>query len=88
MGMKMVVTMNVQGRVTLPAAAREMLHVSGETQFELEVTEHELVMRPALVIPREDAWAYTPENLASIARGRRQLREGRAHEVNEDQLGA
>ncbi len=75
MAMKMVVSMNAQGRLTVPAEARKALHIEGDTPFEIEVTEHEIILRPALVIPREDAWAYTPEHIARVERA---LAEGRA----------
>jgi bifunctional DNA-binding transcriptional regulator/antitoxin component of YhaV-PrlF toxin-antitoxin module len=88
MSMKTVVTMGPDGRVTVPAAARKALRVAGETQFELEVSENELVLRPALVIPREDAWAYAPEHLASVARARQQLRDGRVREATEADFAA
>jgi len=82
--MKTLVTMSPDGRVTVPAAARKALRVAGETQVELEVRENEMILRPALVIPREDAWAYTPENLARIAHARQQVREGRIRFATHD----
>ena len=75
MVMKTIVSMNAQGRLTVPAEARKALHVEGETPFEIEVTEHEIILRPAVVIPREDAWAYTPEHIARVEQA---LAEGRA----------
>jgi AbrB family looped-hinge helix DNA binding protein len=87
MSLKTVVTMNPHGRVTIPAAARERLHVKGETQFEVEVTEHEMIFRPAVVIPREDAWAYRPEHLALVARAREDLRTGRLRMATDADLG-
>ena len=68
--MKTIVTMTDRGRITLPANVRKELHIEGETPFELETTEGRIVLRPALVIPREDAWAYTPEESAAIERAR------------------
>jgi bifunctional DNA-binding transcriptional regulator/antitoxin component of YhaV-PrlF toxin-antitoxin module len=86
MGMKTVVSMNAQGRLTVPAEARKALHVEGETPFEMEVTEHELILRPALVIPREDAWAYTPEHLAQIEESDADARAGRIVRMTEHEL--
>ncbi len=68
--MKTVVTMTDRGRITVPASVRKELHLEGETPFELETTGDHIVLRPALVIPREDAWAYTPEESAAIERAR------------------
>ncbi len=88
MATKFVVAMNSQGRITVPAAARAALRVAGETQFEMEVRDNELILRPALVIPREDAWAYTPENMASILRARQQVRAGRLRQASVSDLGS
>lgn len=78
--------MNRQGRLTIPAAAREVLRVEGPTQFEVEVTEDALVLRPAVLIPREDAWAYTPEHLRRLERARRDTAEGRIRQLTEGEL--
>jgi len=86
MVMKTVVSMNAQGRLTVPAEARRALHVEGETPFEIEVTEHEIILRPALVIPREDAWAYTPEHLAQIEQADADARAGRIVRMTECEL--
>src|SRR5687767_5546259 len=85
--LKTLVSMNAQGRITVPSDARELLQVGADTQFELEVTEHEMILRPALVIRREDAWAYTPEHVASVGRALRQVEEGRLRRASTDELG-
>ncbi len=69
--MKTIVTMTDRGRITLPANVRKELNLEGETPFELETTGEQITLRPAVVIPREDAWAYTPEHRAAIERARR-----------------
>ena len=45
--------------------------------------EDALVLRLAVVIPREDAWAYTPEHLELVERARRDAREGRVRQLAE-----
>lgn len=84
--MKTIVSMNRQGRLTVPAPARQALRVEGPAQFELEVTEDALILRPAIVIPREDAWAYTSEHLGQVARSRRDAAEGRTRQLSEGEL--
>ena len=69
--MKTVVTMTDRGRITLPASVRKELHIEGETPLELETIEGRIILRPAVVIPREDAWAYTVAESAAIERARR-----------------
>ncbi len=68
--MKTIVTMTNRGRITLPANVRKELNLEGETPFELETTGVQITLRPAVIIPREDAWAYTPEHRAAIERAR------------------
>lgn len=52
-----LVAMNEEGRITIPAAARRQLGLEGEAQFQAEVQNGVLVLRPAVVILREDARA-------------------------------
>ncbi len=81
-----LLTMTAKGRVTIPAAVRRELGVEGEAQFEVEVDREAVVLRPALVLPREDAWAYTPEHRRLLARAHRDSREGRVRRLSERQL--
>ncbi len=85
--MKTFVSMSATGRLTVPSAAREVLRVEGETRFEVEVTEHEMIFRPAVTIPREDAWAYTPEHTARLARALQQARTGAVRSGADIDLG-
>jgi antitoxin PrlF len=80
------VTMNAQGRLTVPAEARRELGLAGEAHFEAEVHDGELLLRPAVLVPREDAWAYTPEHRALLARAREDAARGRTRELRETEL--
>jgi AbrB family looped-hinge helix DNA binding protein len=80
------VSMNAQGRLTVPAEARKALGLDGETQFQVEISDGGLLLRPAVLIAREDAWAYTPEHRALLARAREDATSGRTRELHEDQL--
>lgn len=82
------VLMNRAGRLTLPAETRRRLRIEAETEFEVEVNEAEdaIILRPAIVLRREDAWAYTPEHRALLARARQDSREGRVRQMTEDEL--
>lgn len=84
--MAKLVTMTPEGRVTIPAAARRELGVEGETQFEVGVERESIVLRPAVVMTREDAWAYTPEHRRLLAKAHRDSREGRVRRLTERQL--
>ena len=81
--MKTVVRMDAEGRLTVPAAAREALRVEGEAAFDLEITADALILRPTEAVPEEDAWAYTPEHLAQVERA---LREGGGRTMSEADL--
>jgi AbrB family looped-hinge helix DNA binding protein len=83
------VTMSPNGRMTLPAEVRQRLGLTGETEFDIEVTEHgSVTLRPVVVLPRDDAWAYTAEHLAQVAKALADLRHGRVREASEADLAA
>ncbi len=66
--MPMTVTVNRQGRITLPSSIRKELNIEEDATLEVEARDGGIFLRPALIIPREDAWAYTPEHRASVER--------------------
>ena len=80
------VEMNPQGRVTVPAAVRKELQLEAGSRLEVEVKDGCLVLRPVVIIPREDAWLYTPENIARIERGLEDVRQGRYRTMSEEDL--
>lgn len=82
----MLVSMNEEGQLTLPPTVRRELGLEGEAEFQVEVQDGKLVLQPAVVIPREDLWAYTPENLAKIRRAQRDIEEGRVRQITEADL--
>ena len=85
-----IVVMSDSGRLTVPADARRELGIEGEAEFELEVDREQdaLILRPAVVLRREDAWAYTPEHRELLRRAHEDSRAGRVREVTEDELSA
>jgi bifunctional DNA-binding transcriptional regulator/antitoxin component of YhaV-PrlF toxin-antitoxin module len=80
------VVMNSQGRLTVPAEARRELGLGGEAHFEAEIRDGELRLRPAVLVPREDVWAYTPEHRALLARARADAAHRRTRELGEREL--
>ena len=81
-----IVHMNATGRVTIPAGLRHVLGVEGEGDFAIDVENGAVVLRPVLVLPREDAWAYTPEHRSLLERAHADSREGRVRELSEEDL--
>ncbi len=84
--MALTVISNKEGRLTIPAEARAALRIEGETHWTVEIVEGALILRPAVVVPREDAWAYTPEHTAKIERAREDARAGRAVSASGEEL--
>lgn len=68
--MPTTVKVNRQGRITLPSSIRKELNIEEDATLEVESRDGGIFLRPALIIPREDAWAYTPEYRASVERAR------------------
>lgn len=81
-----IVSMTPTGRMTVPADARRELGISGEADFAVEVEGDALILRPALVLPRADAWAYEPEHRKRLAQAHRDSREGRVRKLTQAQL--
>jgi bifunctional DNA-binding transcriptional regulator/antitoxin component of YhaV-PrlF toxin-antitoxin module len=81
-----IVHMNATGRVTIPAGLRHELGVEGEGDFAIDVENGTVVLRPVVVLPREDAWAYTPEHRSLLRQAHADSREGRVREVSEEDL--
>ena len=79
-------TVNKQGRITLPAKARRALGITGDSQLEVAVKDGALELRPSFIVPDEDRWAYTPESLASFRRALADVKAGRVFELTEGQL--
>jgi AbrB family looped-hinge helix DNA binding protein len=74
---EMLVEVNAEGRMTLPAKVREALGISGRSQLALEVVGDQVRLRPTVVIPREDAWAYTKQHMDKIRRALADVESGR-----------
>lgn len=84
--MARLVTMTPDGRITIPATARRELGVEGDATFEVGVQGDSIILRPAVVMTREDAWAYAPEHRRLLAKAHRDSREGRVRRLSEGQL--
>jgi len=75
------------GQITLQGVHKSFGPVNIIKDANLEIKDGAVVLRPAVVIPREDLWAYTPEHLAKVQRARRHAREGRAYRASPADLG-
>ncbi len=79
-------TVNKQGRITLPIEARRRLDLCEGRQLEVDVDEREIRLRPLVAVPIEDAWLYTRENVASIRRSLAHIAAGRTFTASAGQL--
>lgn len=83
------VTMSPNGRLTLPAEVRKRLGLTGETEFDVEVTDQGTVtLRPVVVLPKDDAWAYAAEQLTQVTKALADVRHGRIREMSDADLAA
>ena len=76
------VAMNAGGRLTLPVEARRYLGIKGEAQFQVEEIPGGLILREAVTVPREDAWAYRPEVIDLVRRSREDYAAGRTKQMS------
>jgi len=84
--MAVVVSLGKSGRVTLPAPARRALGLTEGSELLVEVADGVLTMRPAVVLTREDAWAYTSDHRERLAQARREVDAGHVYRVSEEHL--
>ncbi len=82
--MAITVTVDAQGRITLPANTRSELHIETDDTLEVEARDGGIFLRPATVIPPEDAWAYTPEHRAQVREAQTQT----AFAISPDEMAA
>lgn len=82
------VRMNETGRLTMPIEIRRQLGVEGETEFEVEVdtAQDALVLRPSVLLRRQDAWAYTTAHRKLLRRAHEDSRQGRVRSLTEKDL--
>jgi AbrB family looped-hinge helix DNA binding protein len=80
------VSVGKSGRVTLPVKARRELGLQEGSEMVFEVVDGVITMRPAVVLPREDAWAYTREHRAALAQARADAAADRVVQLSEEQL--
>jgi AbrB family looped-hinge helix DNA binding protein len=74
--------------MTIPAEIRRELGIEGESTLIVETDDGRMVARPALVIPAEDAWAYTPEFIAKVKQAEAELDAGLGLRLTKDDLRA
>src|SRR5579884_4091845 len=84
--MSTIVSVNAQGRMTIPASIRRQLGIEGEGTLIVDVDDGKIIARPGVVIPAEDAWYYTPEHQEQLARAEAEYAAGRVLHIGPDEL--
>jgi len=80
------VTISDSGRLTLPVEVRRKLGLEGESEVEVDTQGDTIILRPAVVLRREDAWAYTSEHRKLLRKAHADSRAGRVSQLGEDDL--
>jgi bifunctional DNA-binding transcriptional regulator/antitoxin component of YhaV-PrlF toxin-antitoxin module len=76
------------GRLSIPAAARRALGIVGEAEFDVEVVDDRIVLRPSAGPLDNDDWAYTPRHRRLLRRALKDSEEGRVRRMAEQDLRA
>jgi hypothetical protein len=72
--------------MTVPAEIRRELGIDGEATLIVETEAGRMIVRPAVVIPAEDAWAFTPQHQERLASARADAAAGRVERLSESEL--
>jgi DNA-binding transcriptional regulator/RsmH inhibitor MraZ len=78
-----LIEMDAEGRLTLPEDLRRALQAEGKAISLARAADGNVTLQ---AIPEEDAWAYTPEHLASVAQARQQIGEGKFVQMSPAEL--
>ncbi len=83
---KKLVMMDSRGRLTMPAEARQQLHLDGQVELIAEIEGNAVTFRPAATISGEDAWAYAPAHLKRLLHALDQADKGQVVRGSEIRL--
>jgi len=72
------VTISSKGQLAIPKEIRERLHVKEGDQFDVEVSEGNIVLKPVVTItvPKNQAWFWSDEVQAKIREGEEEFSKG------------
>ncbi|RSM59522.1 AbrB family transcriptional regulator [Actinoplanes sp. ATCC 53533] len=76
-GRPLSASLRSKGVLTIPLAIREQLHLEPGDNLLVTVREGQIVLTPAALIPRDQAWFYTAEWQAKEAEADADLAAGR-----------
>lgn len=80
-------TISAKGQIAIPKEVRDILHVKTGDQFVFEITEDgKIVLEPVVNIPRSQAWFWSKEVQAKIARAEKNFKGGAYKSYDIDKL--
>lgn len=83
----MLVEFKQKSQVTIPMDLVKMLDLKVGDKLDIEVKDGKLVITPVVIIPKDQAWYYTPEWQTMEREVDKQIAEGQIHTVdNKEQL--
>ncbi|MGI8551390.1 MAG: AbrB/MazE/SpoVT family DNA-binding domain-containing protein [Dehalococcoidia bacterium] len=91
MSTRMTVTVDREGHLTLPETVRDALHLDEDTEFDLEIEDGGVILRPhtdgsSIVDHYDDSWAETPEYREHIRLALDDVRAGRVLRLSRAEL--
>jgi len=69
-------------RITLPQTVVDELGLGEGDDLLIEVLDGRITLIPAMTIPRDEAYLFTPEWQTRIREAEEDIREGRIHEAS------
>ncbi len=73
------VKLGVRNQVTIPSRIAKLLKLHKGMLLEVREEEGRVVMNPQILVPREDAWFWSPEWQAKEREADEEMRMGRFH---------
>ena len=68
-----------KAQITIPKEIIEKLNLSEGEIFDVSVSDGRIVLRPQVVVPKDEAWLYTAEAQATLKRGLEDIAAGRTY---------
>lgn len=78
----MLVELKQKSQVTIPMDFVKMLDLKAGDKLDVEVIDGKLVITPVIIVPKDQAWYYTPEWQVREHEVDKQIKEGQIHTVD------
>jgi AbrB family looped-hinge helix DNA binding protein len=83
----MLVEFKQKSQVTIPKDFVKELNLKEGDKLEVEIQDGRLIITPMVVVPKDQAWFYSPEWQAMEREVEQQIKAGQIHTVdNKDEL--